>query len=239
MVFLTISKKVTSLLGPVLFRSGLTARASPLFRNFKMSSPYLDMAFLIPYSQKLISLAIYDESQRAVSQVYRGNNNNSNAQPDSMLQALSFFNQQTKHQDDAIITTKTSISDLRLQVYNDKMRPTLLPTEQWGNVNRWKWNLRIMKWARMEFLISKHGPAVKEALDAYPQLRASPQFTRHPTHTMLLNLARGRLVVSDPTNNTKDATKTKQQRAVVLPSSETLIKAFGMRAWAKEKNSKR
>eukprot|EP00980_Cylindrotheca_fusiformis_P002508 scaffold586_cov68-Cylindrotheca_fusiformis.AAC.17 len=270
MVFLTISKKITSAVGPALFRSGLTMRNAILRGSNKAKKMidigssssssstqhyYLDMAFLIPYSQKLISLAIYDESQKAVSKVYYKDKDN-NGSKDTMLQALSLFSSSNTTNDDDDDDDRLSISDLRIQVYNDKIRPALLPNERWSNVNRWRWNNRIVKWARTEFLISKHGPSVKvrtwdleytyvgtkihsspEALDAYPQLRASPQFTRHPTHNMLLNLARGRLVWGSDGKN--DGGGTKKRGTMLLPSSETLIKAFRMRNWAKEKNSQK
>jgi hypothetical protein len=155
MVFLTISKKVTSVLGPVLFRSGLTARN--LFKQHK-DSPYLDMAFLLPYSQKLISLAIYDESQKTISQAY----DRQSKQPTDMLQAL-FTNKddspKAAMEDEQ--ASSNSISDLRVQVYNENIRPALLPNECWSDINSWRWNIRVMKWARTEFLISKYGPAVK------------------------------------------------------------------------------
>jgi hypothetical protein len=221
MVFLTFSKILTGLLGPPLLRKGLVARNALQ----KQDSPYLDMIFFIPYAQKMISLAVYDESQKALTRSH--DNDQSNL---SMIQYL--FSNISKEKDDYVPRSPNSISELRLLVLDEKLRPALLPNETWGDVNIWRWNIRVMKWARMEFFVCKYGPQVKEALDAYPQLRASPQFTRHPTHNVLLNLARGRLILERSPDST-------QERKGVLPSSETLIKAFGMRHWTKQKNTKR
>jgi hypothetical protein len=136
----------------------LTARN--LFKQHK-DSPYLDMAFLLPYSQKLISLAIDDQSRKTVSQAYEYARQSK--QPTNMIQAL-FTNKDNSPKaamEDDEQASSISISDLRVQVYNEKIRPTLLPNECWSDINRWRWNIRVMKWARTEFLISKHGPAVK------------------------------------------------------------------------------
>lgn len=208
MVFLTLSKKIANTIGPALFRSGLMARNALVQ---KANSPYLDMMFLLPFSQKLISLAIYDDSRRVVSQFYKKGN-------DKMDATL-------------------AISDLRLQVLSDNMRPALLPNEVWDDIDQWRWNLRVMKWARSEFLVSKYGPQVKEALDAYPQIRASPQLTPHPTHKLLLNLARGTIDLGQQGEET--AISNKHNNAIPLPSTETLTKAFGLKRWATKKNSRR
>jgi hypothetical protein len=50
---------------------------------------------------------------------------------------------------------------------------------------------------------------------------------------MLMDLARGRAIdLSSKPNNTKP-------KKTMLPSSETLLKAFGMRQWATQKDTKR
>lgn len=222
MVFLTLSKKVTSLIGPTLFRTGLAAR-NILSRNSRKDAPYLDMIFLVPVAQKLISLAIYDESLKKVSS-YKDKTRVEKAL-DSTYDALFGKSKEDAEQEEI------DISDIRIQVLDDNLRPALLPKDRWSDVLKWKWNARIIKWARKEFLVSKYGPQVKEALDAYPQLRASPQLSRHPTHKMLMNLARGRVDLGGDDSDSK--------KSVLLPSSETIIKAFCMRQWAKQKDSKR
>lgn len=87
-------------------------------------------------------------------------------------------------------------------------------------------------------------------MDAYPQLRASPQFQRNPNHNFLLQLVRGRLVLpgsattkasENPpkaTNNDGDRLN-RRKTTIMLPTTETIIKAFGMKGWAKDKSSQR
>jgi hypothetical protein len=70
MVFFTLSKKVTGLIGPFLLRTGLAARnalSRTTTRTPRVDAPYLDMLCLVPIAQKLISLAVYDESLKVVS----------------------------------------------------------------------------------------------------------------------------------------------------------------------------
>ena len=222
MVFLTISKKITSVVGPVLLKTGLnvrnaisyvlpggskTSRTSSALRD----NPYLDMMLMIPYAQKLISLAIYEKSAEVVTQ-YNDQQREKMQEKSSSLDQMydSLFGQQQKQQQQY---SKKSISELRVKVFEEKIRPSLLPNESWSDVMKWRFNVRVIKWARTEFLISKYGPAIREALDAYPQIRSSPQLSKHPTQRMLMNLARGRPLnsssnssynTSSTTNNNKE-----------------------------------
>ena len=266
MVFLTLSKQVTGLIGPALFRNGVRARnfllrgggrgaIAPGQRSSMIASPslsssssyYLDLLCLIPYAQKLISLTVYDKSQKAVSAHYSSQSSSSDSRIESTYNAL-FGNvtPTTPTNDDG--DDKTTVSELRVRVLDENLRPALLPNDRWSDVAYWKWNLRILKWARMEFLVSKYGPDVKEALDAYPQLRASPQLSRHPTQRILLDLARGRINLSSSTDDNGDETTEKKdnnnndrkhKKKTMLPSSQTLLKAFGMKSWTKKKDSTR
>mmetsp|Transcript_19407 Transcript_19407/g.47937 ORF Transcript_19407/g.47937 Transcript_19407/m.47937 type:complete len:555 (-) Transcript_19407:39-1703(-) len=260
MVFLTASKQITSLIGSPLLRFGLAARSSNLFLPFggggggpssalpvissleqkQRDTPYLDMTLLIPFSQKLLSLALYDESQKVVSRHFREQEKEDGS---SMLKSLYQKEQSSSPSNDTddglSTTTNEELSNLRIQAYNEVIRKSLLPQESYSNLQAWMGHLRILKWARAEFLISKYGPMVKEAMDAYPQLRASPQFQRNPKHNFLLQLARGRLVL--PQTNTKSSTddndKTSATTTMLLPTTETIVKAFDMKDWATEKNS--
>lgn len=81
---------------------------------------------------------------------------------------------------------------------------------------------------------------LQEALDAYPQLRASPQFSPHPTRRLLVNLARGRLdleISSSMMMKDESSIHPKKKQRTMLPSSDTLLKAFGMRDWATTKDT--
>jgi hypothetical protein len=157
MVFLTLSKRVTGLVGPVLFRTGLTTRNALLqLRNTQPTvndSPYLDLFCLIPYAQKLISLAVYDESARVVSR-FKDKSRMDQAL-DSTYDAL--FGQSKQDQ----AREQASISELRVQVLDDQLRPALIPNDRWSDAMKWRWNSRVLKWARQEFVVSKYGPEVK------------------------------------------------------------------------------
>jgi hypothetical protein len=165
MVFLTLSKKVTGVIGPFLFRSGLAARNVLLWRQAAAAgankdSPYLDMLLLIPYAQKLISLTVYDESARVVTQ-YKHDTTRLERALDDTYDAL--FGKSTNNNEDEQQQKQkaASVADLRIQVLDDNLRPALIPNDRWSDVMKWRWNVRVLKWARTEFLVSKYGPEVK------------------------------------------------------------------------------
>jgi hypothetical protein len=41
------------------------------------------------------------------------------------------------------------------------LRPALIPNDRWSDAMKWRWNSRVLKWARQEFVVSKYGPEVK------------------------------------------------------------------------------
>eukprot|EP00934_Nitzschia_sp_Nitz4_P000433 Nitzschia sp. Nitz4//scaffold279_size24496//16175//17824//NITZ4_008383-RA/size24496-augustus-gene-0.8-mRNA-1//1//CDS//3329545400//433//frame0 len=237
MVLFTISKQITHIMGSAMFRTGLSLRnvLAMAVAPRAGDTPYLDLWCGIPYSQKLLSLSVYDESARVVTK---------HKEASSVEKALdatydALFGGAPPSAAE-IAESQRSIAELRLGVLDEHLRPALLPNEQWGDVLQWMWNPRIMKWARQEFLVAKYGPRVKEALDAYPQLRSSPQFSRHPTQRMLANIARGRLDLKplSSSSSTSKGNKIANPRTL-LPSSDTLVKAFEMYDWAKKKDTKK
>ena len=177
MVFLTLSKKVTGVIGPLLFRTGLSAR-NVLSRSAKNDAPYLDMALLIPYAQKLMSLAVYDESQRMVS-AYKDKSRVDQALDDT-YDALFGKSKEDEEMEQA------SISEIRIQVLDDYLRPALLPNDRWEDTSKWRWNFRVMKWARMEFLVSKYGPKVKASCFSFDARRATNYFRCITQNRLLL-----------------------------------------------------
>lgn len=157
MVLFTISKQITNLIGPALFRTGLSTRNLLALAVSPNSSdtPYLDLLCGIPYSQKLLSLSVYDESARVVSKFKEA------SRVEKALDATydALFGSNTSPEEQAQV--EQSIADIRLEVLEEQLRPALLPNEQWGDVLQWKWNPRIMKWLRQELLVAKYGPRVK------------------------------------------------------------------------------
>jgi hypothetical protein len=66
MVLLALSKKITGLTGPLLMRTGLSARRA-FSRGQVRDSHCLDVLFLVWHAQNLISLEVNDESARVVT----------------------------------------------------------------------------------------------------------------------------------------------------------------------------
>lgn len=182
MVFLTASKRITSLIGSPLLRFGLAARSSLPLGGGNTSSlpsapsnhpqassdtPYLDTALLIPFSQKLLSLTLYDESQRMVSEYYRQQQSQDDGSKNGILESLMTSSSQSQSPPSNDASTIQEISNLRIQAYDNVIRKTLLPNECLSDLQRWMGHLRILKWARAEFLISKYGPMVKVGLVSF------------------------------------------------------------------------
>jgi hypothetical protein len=218
MVFLSLSKKISGLVGPFLMRNGLSLRHAFL-RGRPGDAPYTDMLFLVRWAQQMISLEVHDESARVVTKFKK------QTRIDKLVD--SSFDAMFGKSSEEDRMKKASFSELRVQVLEDSLRPALVNNERWSDVMKWRFNFRVIKWARTEFLVSKYGPDVKDSLDAYPQIRASPQLARHPTKRIILDLVHGKSL--DFSNGKK----------TVLPSSETLIKAFCMQNWEKQKDTQR
>jgi hypothetical protein len=65
MVFLNLTKSFNQFLGPFLLRNGLRARYI-LGQGVLRDSPQTDALLWIPLAQKLISLEVHDECQKAI-----------------------------------------------------------------------------------------------------------------------------------------------------------------------------
>lgn len=253
-------------------RPGASASAS-LSEN--ENTPMLDMMLLIPTAQKLVSLAVYDESSDAVTKYYRQQQQEQQQRQskmtsmDATVESLSmgFKKQRNKRQQATSTTTTTTtsssdatdwptkVSELRLQVLSGKIRPALIPNDVWSDVwQYWKFYPHMIKWIRQEFLISKYGPYIKEAMDAYPQLRTSPQlsgssspslFNNRSTFSQLMSMTViGGENDNDDNHSKNDSNNDHRKRRersskTMLPSSETVLKAFGMRRWTTQKHSHR
>ena len=259
MVVYTASKKLTHLISPSLLKWGLAARNGILGlrggTNPPQHTPYLDAACGIPLAQKLLSLTIYDLSAATVARHRRSTAARSVEKAlDTTYDALFGLGANSVDTDESSTgesKQQKSLANLRVEVLEETLRPILLPNELWDDVERWRDYPRLLAWVRREFLIAKHGPSVKEALDAYPQLRNAAQLGRHPTQRFLLNLARGRLdllpgvATTNTAESEDDLKRSSRQRTgrgggtLLLPSTETLIKAFRLRKWASTKDTQR
>ena len=275
MVFLTLSRissTITKWVGPSVFRTGLYLRsklvvgssndaATPARNN---NNYWIDMMFLIPYSQKVLSLAIYEETKLRIEDFYRELQDKNDKviavnDDDPEITKLNKLEQYTT----STVSHTKQISELRLNVLEDILRPSLLPNELWGIdvEDKWRYNIRLVSWIRKEYLVAKYSPYISEALVAYPQIRQSPQIQTPTQRQFLLNIMnRGIFTTStsnndhisdhDNTSNTtanvdtstsiSSATRNKNTNTYFkLPSSDMVVKAFNMKSWTNEKNTQR
>lgn len=245
-MFFYISKYVTKWIGPPLFRKGLSLRnklapVSGVGTTTANNNYWLDMACMVPYSQKLLSLAIYDESRRKTSEFRK----EYHREQESKQQGVSSSNSSSQQEAMMAMTMMMDpkavrrLSEIRLNVLDEYLRPSLISNNLWSDIeDNWRYNNRIVAWARKEFLISKYGPYIQEALVAYPQLRNSPQLSSGGAggdkRKFLLDLVHRGEINTD--NITGDAASTQKSPFLQLPSTETILDAFRMKKWSIEKD---
>jgi hypothetical protein len=217
------------------------------------------MLFLIPYSQKLLSLAIYEESKlrtHSFQETLAGNINNKIDYPDDRtVQVPSHKKNVSRMEATTTTTTKNhalQLSKIRLHILNDILRPTLMSTERWGPdvEDSWRYHIRLVAWLRKEWLLAAHGPYIQQAMMAYPSMRTSPQlqpskrrrFVMDLLHRGIINLNHDNDVESNAAinrNNNNITTSSKDDLDTFrrLPRSNVVVKALGMTRWSPEKNS--
>jgi len=215
---------------------------------------WMDMACMVPYSQKLLSLAIYDESKQRAMEFRKQYNQEQQEQSKDRSKAAasiasSFSSSSSQKAAIMAMTMMTDpnairrLSDVRIQVLDDYLRPSLIPNQLWSDIEQsWRYNLRIVAWARKEFLIGKYGPYIQEALVAYPQLRNSPQLSLTSSgggnrRQLLLDLVHRGEINTD--NIGVDASKNMASPFLQLPPSDIIMNAFRMQQWSKNKNTER
>ena len=248
MVFFYISKYVTKRLGPSLLRNGLRLRN----RLAPMQNPnqgslaptannnyWVDMACMIPYSQKILSLAVYDESKNLASE-FRKQYLKEQAKTRPLTKAEESMATIAMMTDPAATST---LSEMRVQTLDNFLRPSLIPNERWSDIEEnWRYHLRIVAWARKEFLIGKYGPYIQEAMVAYPQLRNSPQLSSMNggnRRQLLLDLVHRGEINTDNIGGPMADTKSETSAFLRLPTTETIVNAFRMKDWSSEKSPQR
>ncbi len=242
MVFFYVSKHVTKWIGPPMFRNGLRLRnrLSPPQKpgvGTANNNYWVDMACMIPYSQKLLSLTVYDESKRLAAE-FRKQHQKEQQEASKPLSKAEETMAVISMMTDPVATSK--LSDLRVDVLDSFLRPALIPNDRWSDIeDNWRYNLRIVAWARKEFLIGKYGPYIQEAMVAYPKLRNSPQLsfmTSGNRRQLLLDLVhRGQI----NTDNIGGGIPEKESPFLRLPTTETILSAFRMEEWSSQKRAER
>ena len=203
MVILTLSKKVNQWLGPFLLHQGLKLRYS-LSGGVIRDNLWLDTALLLPLAQRLISLEVHDETSRALQ-----------GKGGSLWSRLrASFTGNLDRSSGMEPTTLEEESAIRLKVLEKYLLPALVGSKkQWSSVRRWQFHDRLLKWARTEFLLAKHGGAVRMCLLAFDTLRHSPQVSSG--------------------HSSEDDTVSSIQK---LPTASMVKTAFGMDDWAHTKH---
>ena len=208
----------------------------------------MDLACMIPYSQKLLSLAVYDESKRLTLEFRKQYQRDKNGSGGNKTKAPSSASLPSSSEDTmTAITMMTDpvatrrLSDMRVQALDEYLRPSLIPNNRWSDIEScWRYHVRIVAWARKEFLISKYGPYIQEALVAYPQLRNSPQLSMSTggggnRRKLLLDLVHRGEVNTDNIGGGSDSRKTASP-FLQLPATDIILEAFRMKEWSNEKN---
>lgn len=262
MVFFILSKYVTKWIGTPLFRSGLRLRNKLIPTRNKdcigyvgATNYWMDMVCLIPFSKKILSLAIYDESRRQMVEFRKerqeeeqqqqrqskieGDDKNKVTMSSSSAPSSLLFEDNMTMMTDPVVTRH--LSKIRVAVLDEYFRPSLIPNNRWSDVEyNWRYHLRIVAWARKEFLVAKYGPHIQEAMISYPQLRASPQLLGATSNggrrrQMFLDLVHRGVINLDDNESNNNTTSPFMQ----LPPSSIIVKAFRMQRWNNSKDTKR
>ena len=222
-LLLTLSQKVNQWLGPFLLRQGIKLRFALLSRGvIRDNTPWLDAALLLPLAQRLISLEVHEETRHALIQRQRRGGGSSGKKAGTTTTTTTtavwwssdlWSNTTTTASTNNVLSLEEE-STLRIQVLEKYLRPALVPDETWSNIRRWQFHSRLIKWARKEYLLAKHLPRLRTALDAFRALRESPQINIRPNNN---------------NDNNNSSTRTR------LPPSSLIQKAFAMEDWATQK----
>ncbi|KAL3911969.1 MAG: hypothetical protein SGILL_007074 [Bacillariaceae sp.] len=195
------------------------------------------MAFLLPYSQKLLSLAIYEESkirvaafQKKIAEAEKYTETD-DLETDTQLKA-------TSHKIATAVSHTKQLSAIRLKVLDDVLRPAILPTERWGQdvEESWRYNTRLVAWLRMQLLLQKYGPFLTEAMVAFPSLRQSPQLQSSTRRRFMMDLMHRGIITLDGKDGSEPGSQNAFQR---LPKSDVVNKAFAMQNWAETKDTQK
>jgi len=150
MLILTLSKKLNRFVGPLLLKYGLKARFA--LGSGLRDSPTLDALLLLPWSMKVLSLEVHDETSQQLAQQQQQYISNIQSKPSSKKDR-----------------------SVRSQVLERYLRPTLLPNETWADVMHWQFHSRLLKWVRSEYLWAEHGEHVQLALQGFSTLGKTHQ----------------------------------------------------------------
>jgi hypothetical protein len=215
-VFSFLSRRINRFIGPPLLRHGLTARYA---LGSTRDNPFLDAFLLLPFTQKMISLEVQQDAADKLQQASRQKSSFDKFAETTFDRLFGKGPAEEYH-------TLEEIQALnpRMQAYESYMRDILVPNEKWSDVMRWQFNVRFINFCRVEFLKAKYGLDLKEAIEAYPKLRMGPQAS--------VTRMKRKFGILMP-----EAQEEGKEWLPVVPSTNTVVKAFQLQSWSRKKNA--
>eukprot|EP00979_Chaetoceros_neogracilis_P003039 scaffold514_cov222-Chaetoceros_neogracile.AAC.9 len=220
MLFATAIKKINRFVAPAILKHGLTARFV-LSRGSIKDNPYLDYCLLLPFAQTLLSIEIQDIAREEKQRV----NDHAKKVPSAIDEFVdSIWDKHLEPLSTRKEEEETAPSDNpRLDAFQKYLRPILTPTDEWSDIERFRFHSRFMKWLRSEYLICKYESDIRMALSTYTQLKVTPLLQKNAFKE---TIRQGLLQTAD----------TSKGEFAPLPNSSTLDKAFDMAHWNKSKS---
>lgn len=187
-----VNKKV----GPILLRNGIALRYT-LGGGVIRENVILDNTLLINWAQKIISVEVDDDMRRLKEE-----------EPQKRKPKC---DRERDQGDGGATSSEMAEEAMRIRVLESYLRPVLLKNEKFSDVVKWRFNIRLIKWLRAEFLKAKFGSKLKGTFQGFPKLRSLPQLRR------------------DTPNRTG---------SLFLPSTAMIEDAFELHEWNHDKNSR-
>ena len=217
MLFATAVKKINRLIAPAILKHGLSAQFI-LSRGNAKDNPYLDYALLLPFAQKLLSIEIQEIAQEKKMKLLKEKNKKPSAFDEFVDKVWDKYLEPMSIKEEV----KKSSGNLRLDAFEDIIRPILTPTNEWVNIEHYRFNQRFIKWLRSEYLVCKFEEDIRNALSVHTQLKVTPLLQKNAFKE---TIRKGLLGKAD----------TSMGEYAPLPTAETLNKAFHMKDWNKSK----
>ena len=233
----TITTKLNRILAPKILKYSLKARyALSLNKPIILDNPYLDSMFLIPLSQKLISI----EAQHLAKELIDDDKNNDDNEKkrksamdefvdriwDRYLEPISPSNDISPHQN-----LVNNNDPPRLKAFTKYIRQVLTPNNRFQDINNWRFNNRFVKWLRSEYLICKYEHEIRSILQSHSKLQ----------HCAILSQKRSKIrdVMRYGLNASIDSGAGDDQYSIQysksLPTYNAINDAFQMHNWNKDK----
>lgn len=216
MVLFSLSRRINKIIGPPALRYGLSLRYA--LGSATRDNAILDAFLLIPFSQKMVSLEVQEDAAEKIKKAST---------------APSAFDKIAERTFDRLFgkgapeeyhtLEQVKATNPRMETFESYMRPILVPNEKWSDIMRWQFHVRFVNFVRVEYLAAKWGLDLKDAIEAYPKLRIGPQASATRMKRKL------GMLWPEPQQEGKEWLP-------LLPSTNTIVKAFQLQSWSRKKN---